>query len=418
MTDCELFITPAALRSRLAPLGYDPGERTLSLWRRRRALPSLDRRPPRPGSGPGSVWGWTDPHIAVQVCTLQVARHMHARVDQWMKLAAWFAGFDYPIHQIRPAWTWLCRHTGVDAASRELGWPPISDSERPEAVQALYHRFPRKRRRPAAMATLQAGLDPTFTGPTQSQLDDARRWFLDDQHQGLPNGVGDVFVRAGFSIERILGPTGVETTLAEVTDDQLVATHRDARVLLTPFRLVAAELIDEGDGAAVGTLLRFLIGVGRQVHTAALALRHAGHGDRLDATIDQAQALGGRSEVQEAFWAAVEFMRDTASLDPGDRSAGWPPPEALQRFEKYSADVDLLGAFSSAWAALAETWADVAGPIIDAFVASDGAAGLSELGVDGSLSTLRIAGVGDGPFEGFDDLRASPLEPEKGDSLD
>lgn len=417
MTDREIFITPAEMRRRVGPLGYDPGERTLALWRSRQALPGLERRPPRLGAGPGSVWGWTDPHIAVQICTLQTARSMHARVDEWMKLAAWFSGFDYPIDQIRPAWTGICRRAGVDAAARELGWPPISDSERPEAARAIYAGLSTKKQRPAVLAALQAGLDPTFMGPTQAQLDDARRWFLGEPHQDLSQGVGDVVIRAGFSMERILGPTGVETILAEATDEQIEDAHRVARALLAPLRLVAARLIDDGDDPALDTLLRFLIGVGRQVHTAALALGHAGHGPRLDATIHQLEALCGRPAVQEAFWTAVDLLRDAATRPVADRSAGWLPPEALSRVEEYWEDVELRSSFSSAWAGLAETWADLVAPLLEAFVAPDGADGFEEVRFDGDLSALRLAGIGDGPFQGFDDLGTSPLEPEQADGF-
>jgi hypothetical protein len=366
VTDRQTFITPAEMCRLLEPLGYDPGVRTLAEWRRRQALPALERRPPAPGWGPGSAQGWTEPHIAVQICTLQVARTMHARVEEWMKLAAWFAGFDYRIDQIRVAWTRWCRRTSVDAAGRELG-APISDAQRPKAALAIYNCLPPKQRRPAILAAVQAALDPTFTEPTQSQLDDAVR-LLHEQQPDFHAGIGEAVVRGGFAIQRILGSTGVETMLGEASDEQIAGAHQDARFLLTPFRLVAAEMIDTGDGAALGTLLFFLISIGRQVHTAAFALRHAGYGDRLDATIDQLRVLCARPVVQEAFRTMVTFMHDNRTIGPTDLADGLPPPEALSQFGDYWADGELWGAFSAAWPGIAESWKDLVGPLIDAFL--------------------------------------------------
>jgi hypothetical protein len=313
---------------------------------------------------------------------------MHARVEAWMKLAAWFAGFDYPIDQIRLAWKWWCRRTGVDAAGKELGGP-ISDAQRPEAARAIYVGLSRRQQRPAILAALQAELDPTFTEPTQSQLDDARR-LLHEQQPDVHVGLGDGAIRTIFAIQRILGSTGVETILAEATFDQVEGAHRDARFLLTPFRLVAADMIDTGDGPALGTLPFFLISIGRQLHTAALALRHAGHGDRLDATIDQLRVLCARPVVQEAFWTTVAFMRNAGSLGATDLSAGLPPPEALSQFGDYWTDGELWGAFSAAWPGVAENWADLAGPLIDALL------DLFDAGSSlGAKPSIRLAVPGD-----------------------
>lgn len=366
MTNQRAFITPAELCRRLQPLDYNPGERTLAEWRRRQAVPALERRPVAPGCGPGSAQGWTDPHIAVQICTLQVARTMHARVEEWMKLAAWFSGFDYPIDQIRVAWTWWCRRNSVDAAGKELG-APISDAQRPEAARAIYAGLSRKQQRPANLAALQAALDPTFTEPTQSQLDDALRLWH-EQQPDFGAGIGEAVIRGSFAIQRILGSTGVETMLVEASDEQIAGAHRDARFLLTPFRLVAAEMIDNGEGPALGTLLFFLISIGREIHTAAFALRYAGYGERLDATIDQLGVLCAQPVVQEAFWTMVALLRNNGTIGPTDLSDGLPPPEALSLFGDYWTDGELWGAFSAAWPGIAENWKDLVGPLIDSFL--------------------------------------------------
>ena len=88
-------------------------------------------------------------------------------------------------------------------------------------------------------------------------------------------------MRAVFDLQRAFGSASVEAALAEVTTDQFAHAHRDARVLLTPLRLVAARMIDSGDGAAETSAVP-APGLGDQLHTAALILRHNGHGDRID----------------------------------------------------------------------------------------------------------------------------------------
>ena len=127
MTDVgPRFVTPAEVRGLLE--SFCPvTERTLEDWRRRRALPSLVRQSLGSGCGRGAMYGWTDSEILVQVATLKFARDTYAQL-KWMKLAAWFSGFDYPHDEMRLAWKWWCRHDGVDALAQYLGWPAIGDT--------------------------------------------------------------------------------------------------------------------------------------------------------------------------------------------------------------------------------------------------------------------------------------------------
>lgn len=358
------FVTPAeacGLLESFCPVT----ERTLGEWRRRHALPSLVRQPLGPGCGPGAVYGWTDPEILVQVATLKSAQDTHCRL-QWMKLAGWFAGFDYPPDEIRRAWRWWCRRGGVDALSQHLGWPPIGDAELPDAIQAVYDLLPPRRKTPATLAFLRAELDPAFTGPSGAALDDVRRQWRDQSNGDVP----EVLVRGAFHLHRAFGSASVEAALAEVTADQFAQAHRDARVLLTPLRRVAARIILTGEGAP-GTLVSLLPRLGHQLHKAALILRHDGHAEHIDTTISRLQALCATPVVQEAFWEAVTQVRAnwvTANDTPGAISR--PSPESLARFAQYWVNPELRAAFNTAWPAVKDAWVDLVGPLVDNFLAA------------------------------------------------
>ena len=208
------------------------------------------------------------------------------------------------------------------------------------------------------MASLRAKLDPAFTEPSSDALDDARQEWRDQSGRDVP----EVLVRAVFDLQRALGSASVEAALTEVTADQFAQAHRGARVFLTPLRLVAARMIDSGDGAAE-TLLFLLAKLGHQLHKAALILRHNGHGDRIDRTIDSLQLFSATPVVQEAFWETVTQVR--AMLLTGND-----PPEAVARFAEYWDDQELRAAFSTARSAVRDAWFDLVGPLVEDFLAA------------------------------------------------
>lgn len=358
------FVTPAEACGLLESL-FPVTERTLGDWRRRHALPSLVRQPLGPGCGRGAVYGWTDPEILVQVATLKSAQDTHCRL-QWMKLAAWFAGFDYPTDEMRRAWSWWCRRGGVDALGQHLGWPPIGGADLPDAIQAAYDLLPPRRKTPGTLAFLRAELDPAFTGPSSAALDDVRRQWRDQSNGDVP----EVLVRGVFDLQWALGSASVEAALADVTADQFARAHRDARVLLTPVRVVATRMLDSREEAS-SMLVSLLPRLGHQLHKADLILRHNGHGERIDRTIDHLQALGATPVVQAAFWEAMSELRVRWATDKGaPGTTSRPSPETHARFAEYWDDADLRAAFNTTWRGVRDAWADFVGPLVADFLAA------------------------------------------------
>jgi len=370
MTDGEpTFVTPAEACDLLESF-WSVTERTLEDWRRRHALPGLVRQPLGPGCGPGAVYGWTDPVILVQVAMLKSAKDTRGRL-QWMKLAAWFAGFDYPLDEMRGAWTWLCRRTGVDAIAAQVGWPSIENGQMPEAVQTFYdHLVPQRQKTPATLEFLLAKLDPAFKGPSRDALDDARQLWLDESNVEIPEMLAELLVRGGFDVQRVFGSASVEAALAEVDADQFALAHRDARVFLDPLRLMAARMIESGEGAAQ-TLLYVLPKLGHQLHKTALLLRLHGYGNRIDTTIAHLQVFWSTPVVQEAFWEAVNQLRAkwmAARDEAGPISR--PSPEDMARFAEYWENPELRAAFNTAWRGVRDAWADLVGPLVEEFFAA------------------------------------------------
>lgn len=369
MSDSETFITSAEVRRYLEPLGFDPGQRRLRDWRRRGALPELARRSRGIGQGAGSVQGWTDPDIDLQICSLLVAESQRARLD-WMKLAAWFVGFDYPVEQMRPAWIWLCQRRGPDAAARELHVGFISDEDRPGAAERIFWGLPDKDRRPAVLAMLQAKLDPTFTELTWRQLDDVRKWLSDWQPEtNFATPPLDTIVQTTFAIQRVFGPTGLEAVLRDASDDQIADAHQDARFLVTPLRLVAGLLIEFCDGPALETILNLLVRIGSPLHALALVLRYHGHGDRIEATKAQLQVFASNPAVQDAFEELVLHMgRHIFAPSESVTTTRLPSLEVPEFREDFASAPELWAAFKAAVPAVTNIWADLTRPIVDALL--------------------------------------------------
>lgn len=350
------FITPAEACRRLEPF-WPLTELKLEYWRRRNALPNLVRAPLGPDGGRGWAQGWTDPEILVQVATLKSAANMYCRVE-WMKLAGWFAGFDYPPDDMRLAWRSWCRRDGIESIGRHLGGEAISDAELEEATRAVYDGLPPKRRRPSTLALLRAKWVPTFTGPSHEALDDASRQWRDRTHRDPP----EMLVRSFFDLRRVFGSASLEAVISAATDRELADAHRDAHLLLTPLRLAAAEFIETGNGM-LEALLLVLIGLGRYLHALSLKLRQAGYGKRIDKTTRHLRTFSAKPAIQNVFWEMLTFMQtdaDMANTDPCGISP--PSPEALIR--EYWDDPELRSASNTAWSVLSDTWGDLAGPII------------------------------------------------------
>jgi hypothetical protein len=220
------------------------------------------------------------------------------------------------------------------------------------------------------LASLRAEVDPTFTGPSPEALDDARRRWRDEADLDLP----EILVGNIFDLQRALGPASLEAVLREATADELADAHRDAQFLLTPLRLIAAEVVDSGEGPLEG-LLNLVIGLGHHLHTAALVLRHGGYGGRLDQTVHHLGVLWATPAVHDAFWATVAFIRTNGGFTGKDRRAttGPPSPEALSQIGEYWDNPELRSAFHAAWLGMKDAWADRAGPLVDLLIQAFGA---------------------------------------------
>jgi hypothetical protein len=293
------WITPAQVVSELARCGIRVTERVLESWRKQGSLPPLERVEPLPGSK-DARYVWRDTDVLLRVFTLLAMKRVRGRMDSAVVMT-WLAGFDYPIPLMRELWAHF-EELGWRRALRQAGEGlPINPADAVEVLvgEAYATRQGRKRSRQFVDALIRLDVDPHFdptTDLTLAQADQIRRDLGQLSHNGaeLMDAVRPEHVRGVASlIQDYYSAPKLAALIRTLPDSDLTAVHRDCRFVFGLYRGWLTEAVTSGDPESVAldpvarTLWpRIVWQAGRFLMLMDLAVRRAGLGSVIDATVD------------------------------------------------------------------------------------------------------------------------------------
>lgn len=300
--------------------------RTLREWSYSGALPRLQRLDGGDGHGRGPAYGWDDAEM-VQIYTIShLMRQLHRLWEA--KLHAWWAGFEYPVAEMRDLWIeWS--ELEVSAMQRqvvETTFDPRVERGTVLSIPDLLRRaFPRLTRKTPpeffdVMAVLQ--IDPIFDARTLSErsLQSLRHDLAILAESGerdlaplLEQVSDDAMRRSVAFVHRYFSPAALKELLGTVRVEDLEYAHADWQILAGAYRWWLHQTIVDriekvgGDHKfALAYLAPNAARLGRAFILADLAIRQAGYGEQLDETL----ALVRGAMDDPAFRMVAQVFRE------------------------------------------------------------------------------------------------------------